>query len=263
MTATIRIAKWDRYQHYRDRNPPWIKLHVELLSSRTWVALDDASRALVIACMLIAAKNDGEVPADPAYLQRVAYLNGPPNLKPLIDVGFLEPVGVTLADASTLLADASGLQADARPETEAEPTADESFALDGGETPAQRHPKQKKLPLPKYTARDLLDDWNAICVPVGLLEVTSLGRARFGKALEIAKDIGTRDKGQEVLARLAASPFLTGRNKNEWRATFDWLCKDDSVWRSILEGKYDDNRGTASPHKKGESGDDYDSKFRL
>jgi len=102
----LTIRNWREYQHYKDRNPPWIKLHVDLLSSRDWVMWNDASRVLAVACMLLASRTDGKIPHDPAYLQRVAYLNRKPDLKPLIDSGFL--------------VDASNLLADARPETETE-----------------------------------------------------------------------------------------------------------------------------------------------
>jgi hypothetical protein len=70
-----RVKQWRQFQHYRDRNPPWIKLHFSLLSSMDWVTLDDASRVLAIACMLIASRNDGVVPGDAEYVKRVAYLN--------------------------------------------------------------------------------------------------------------------------------------------------------------------------------------------
>lgn len=111
-----RVKNWTTFQHYKDRNPPWIKLHFSLLSSRDWVTLDDASRVLAVACMLIASRNDGQIDASEGgleYLQRVGYLNKKPNLKPLIDCGFLEP-------ASTMQADASKNLASARPETETE-----------------------------------------------------------------------------------------------------------------------------------------------
>lgn len=103
-----RVRNWNKYQHYKDRNPPWIKLHYEMLTSQDWVSLSDASRVLAIACMLIASRHEGGIPGNVAYLKRVAYLNSAPDFKPLIECGFLEP-----------LADASMLQADARPETEA------------------------------------------------------------------------------------------------------------------------------------------------
>lgn len=104
MSEYFIVKNWERFQHYKDRNPPWIKLHYELLSSETWVSLDDASRVLAVACMLIASRNEGKVPNNPAYMKRVAYLNRVPNFKPLLDIGFLVK---TLADASTMQADAS------------------------------------------------------------------------------------------------------------------------------------------------------------
>lgn len=104
----LRICKWSEFQHYKDRNPPWIKLHYAMLSSRTWVNLNDAGRVLAIASMLIASKEDGEFDADADYFKRVAYLNTKPDWQPLIKSGFCE----------VLQADASTMQADARPETE-------------------------------------------------------------------------------------------------------------------------------------------------
>lgn len=95
--AELKIKNWERFQHYKDRNPPWIKLHYDLLSSRDWVVLDDASRLLAVVCMLLASRHDGYVPNDPEFIQRVAYLGKKVNLQPLIDCGFL------LADASTCL----------------------------------------------------------------------------------------------------------------------------------------------------------------
>ena len=101
------VKNWRKFQHYTDRNPPWIKLHFEMLSSSDWVMLDDRSRVLAVACMLVASRNEGRVPVDPAYLKRVAYLNKTPDFKPLIRCGFLE-------SASTC----KQTQAEFRPETE-------------------------------------------------------------------------------------------------------------------------------------------------
>jgi hypothetical protein len=104
-----RVRNWSEYQHYKDRNPPWIKLHYSMLSSEDWVLLDDRSRVLAIACMLIASRNNGEVPGNPEFLKRVAYLNTKPNFKPLIECGFLE-----------VASGCKQMLADARPETETE-----------------------------------------------------------------------------------------------------------------------------------------------
>lgn len=88
-----KIKNWQRYQHYRHRCPPWIKLHYELLTSADWVSLDDAGRVLAIACMLLASRNNGKVSGNPGYVKRVCYLNSEPDFRPLLACGFLEPDG--------------------------------------------------------------------------------------------------------------------------------------------------------------------------
>lgn len=109
---TYKIKNWEKYQHYKDRCPPWIKLHWELLASKDWVMLDNASRVLAIAIMLIASRNDGIIVDDPEYIKRVAYLNEKPDISKLLEVGFI----TLLADAS----DCKRLQAKDTQETEAE-----------------------------------------------------------------------------------------------------------------------------------------------
>src|ERR1700739_806847 len=106
----FRIVTWRAFQHYRERNPPWIKLHRELLTSRAWISGDDANRTLMVALMLIAADTDNLIPADPDYIQRRAYLNSKPDFSRLLDLGFIEPASAMLATCKQ----------DARPETEAE-----------------------------------------------------------------------------------------------------------------------------------------------
>jgi len=139
------IPTWHDFQHYKDRNPPWIKLHYELFQSLTWVAMDDASRVLAIACMLIASRHDGKVPCDSAYVQRIAHLNKKPNFKPLIDNGFL-------VHASTNLADASKLHTNARPETETETYTEE-------ETETKNTTRKRATPSLNMTSFE--EFWNA------------------------------------------------------------------------------------------------------
>ena len=33
MTQWIEIVNWDKFQHYKDRRPVWIKLHLDLLDN--------------------------------------------------------------------------------------------------------------------------------------------------------------------------------------------------------------------------------------
>lgn len=114
----LHVKNWEKFQHYKDRNPPWIKLHFEIMTSTDWVMLADASKLLAIVCMMIASRNSGQIPNDPNYIKRVAYLDKAPNLTPLIECGFL----------INPLAHASTPQADARPETETYSTETEGIA---------------------------------------------------------------------------------------------------------------------------------------
>ena len=104
----MRILDWKEFQHYKDRNPPWIKLHSETLTSEYWVSLDDASRVLAVACMLVAARfsTDGSLPDDPEFIKRFAYLNSTPDFKPLIKCGFIVDDTGCLQDACATLSSA-------------------------------------------------------------------------------------------------------------------------------------------------------------
>lgn len=117
----FRIKQWEVHQHYKDRSPPWIKLHRDLLTSQTWVMLEDDKKALAVACMLLAAGTDNRIPLDPAYIQRVAYLKSTPDLQPLIDCDFIEIIeekASTLAPASNTQAPASKPYSEKRREEE-------------------------------------------------------------------------------------------------------------------------------------------------
>ncbi len=113
MMAHYRITEWARHQHYKDRDPPWIKLHREMLTSNTWVSLDNDGRALAVACMLVAAGTDNKIPADPAFIRRRAYFDAVPDFAPLVVVGFIELVGEINDLAQPAQAAASMLQASA------------------------------------------------------------------------------------------------------------------------------------------------------
>lgn len=98
-----RIKNWHEHQHYKDRCPPWIKLHNSMLTSEVWVMGTDQTRTLAIACMLLAARdkeNDGSFNGDPEYVKRFGYLNSKPDFKQLIEYGFIDLV----QDASNALA---------------------------------------------------------------------------------------------------------------------------------------------------------------
>lgn len=105
---------WSKFQHYKDRCPPWIKFHRDLLNDRKFMCLPVASKALAPLLWLLASEcKDGTFDADIDEL--VFRLRMPADdisngLRALIDNGFF-------VDANTMLAPR---YQDAIPETETE-----------------------------------------------------------------------------------------------------------------------------------------------
>ena len=50
------ICNWARYQHYKDRDPTWLKLHRSLLSDYQWAKLPDVSKGQLMGLWLVAAR---------------------------------------------------------------------------------------------------------------------------------------------------------------------------------------------------------------
>ena len=64
---TARVKNWKKFQHFKDRRPPWIKLYRDLLDDPDWHELSgDEAKALVMM-WLVASENDGNLP-DPRKL---------------------------------------------------------------------------------------------------------------------------------------------------------------------------------------------------
>ncbi len=97
----LKPKNWDKFQHYKDRCPPWIKLHRDLLNDRIFASLPIASKALAPLLWLLASESkDGEFDAasnELAFRLHIAIKDIEAGLKPLIDNGFF-------IDASTMLA---------------------------------------------------------------------------------------------------------------------------------------------------------------
>jgi hypothetical protein len=59
---TVSIRNWKKFQHFKDRRPPWIKLYRDLLDDPDWHELSgDDAKALVMLWM-IASEDEGRLP---------------------------------------------------------------------------------------------------------------------------------------------------------------------------------------------------------
>ena len=53
----LKAKNWDRFQHYDNRCPPWIKLHRQLLDDKDYLSLPTASMALAPLLWLLCSEN--------------------------------------------------------------------------------------------------------------------------------------------------------------------------------------------------------------
>lgn len=205
MPAFIRILNWERYQHYKDRHPPWIKLHREILTSQTWVGASDASRVLAIAIMVLASETGNEIPNDPAFIRRRAFLNSDPDFTELLSLNFIEIEGVP--DASSPLASASG-----------------SVSLSSSVSVGIGGPGERDSATPAAAVKAVIDEWNGMAVSA------DLPKCRGGVTIEKQirarlKERGWREAFTASLAFYAASEFHRGKNDRGWKADLEYACR--------------------------------------
>jgi len=144
MGQYMKVKNWASFQHYKDRRPPWIRLHRALLDNYEYSLLPVASRALLpMIWLLISDQSD---PADGKIeysIEKIAFrLRQTPTeidkaLKPLLDKGFL----ILYQDASNMLA---SCYQHATSETEAETETETETETDY--CPETGIPEQKPTP---------------------------------------------------------------------------------------------------------------------
>jgi hypothetical protein len=135
---------WAVFQHYKDRLPPWIKLHREILNDRIYMSLPIASKAIAPMMWLLASESkDGSFDGSldelmfRLHITEKDYKDG---VKPLIDKGFFIVASMTQADSKHI----------AIPETETET-----------ETERETKTETKKIKAPDGVSTEVWDSFVA------------------------------------------------------------------------------------------------------
>lgn len=53
----MKVKNWDKFQHFKDRKPPWIKLHREIMEQRDINMISDCSFRVLIGLWLLASED--------------------------------------------------------------------------------------------------------------------------------------------------------------------------------------------------------------
>lgn len=86
---TFSVKNFEKFQHYKDRAPPWIKLYNGLLEDYEFGGLPDASKMHLIAIWLLASRSDNKIPFDAKWVSNRINATEPVDLELLVKSGFI------------------------------------------------------------------------------------------------------------------------------------------------------------------------------
>src|SRR5712664_3543692 len=101
---TFSVKNFGKFQHYKDRAPPWIKLYNELLDDYEFGLLPDATKMHLVAIWLLASRSENKIPSDPEWVSRRINATEKVNLSLLAERGFIlldQELHTSEQDAST------------------------------------------------------------------------------------------------------------------------------------------------------------------
>ena len=58
----MRIKNYKKFQHFKDRKPPWVKLYRDILDDLEWHELDPKASKVLVMLWLIASEDEGNIP---------------------------------------------------------------------------------------------------------------------------------------------------------------------------------------------------------
>jgi hypothetical protein len=216
------VKNWAKFQHYKDRSPPWIKLQKDLLNDWEFARLPIASKALAPLLWLLASETtDGSVSVDVGFLAfrlRWPEKDVSDGLNPLIQSGFVIVDSAVLAECYQ----------DATPEGEGETEGEteKACASSSDEAPPRSDP------IPYQAIADL---FNSNMVGLAKVrEVTTDRKTMIRTAWRSSKERQSIEFWQAYFEECAADPFLNGTGPykpphENWRPTFNHLLKTKVV----------------------------------
>jgi len=193
----LKPKNWAVFQHYKDRCPPWIKLHRDLLNDRSFMRLPIASKAIAPMLWLLASESkdgvfDGSLD-ELVFRLHITEKDYQAGVKPLIDNGFFVVASGMLAER---------LQ-DAIPERETE-----------GETETETKRKIATIvACPPDVDQQIWDDWKQL---------------RKAKKAPVTETVVNSARKEAAKANMAFSDFLSvwcARGSQGLQA--DWLKPDE------------------------------------
>ena len=83
MGKYFRFRNWRKFQHYKDRNPPWIKFYVNMVGdpASDYASISDSARGQLMGLFALASRMDNIVPYDAAFIAEEILATDPVDLQ--------------------------------------------------------------------------------------------------------------------------------------------------------------------------------------
>lgn len=148
----LSIKNFEKYQHFKKANPPWIKLYRSLFTDREFILLPTTAKYLYIGLVMLASEGCNRVPNDLHFIShRLAMKHSEIDLKPLYKAGFL------VASESTVYRETISQRRD-REETETEEIPNPSGRVVGKTGfPQDWKPNQEEMD--QWKTHGILNPW--------------------------------------------------------------------------------------------------------
>jgi len=234
----MRIKNWAKFQHFKDRRPPWVKLYRDILDDLEWHELDPLAAKVLVMLWLIASEDEGRIPDTKTLAFRLRL----PEVK-------TKEIIINLShwlcqdDISVI---SEKYQFDST-ETETETERKKETECN---SPPSGEPDDSKIP--KCEHQSVIDMYHKYLPTLRKVEVWNSARQGYLRqrwrevAIELSKekDITAGDIltwFADFFQHIGASKFLTGKvNSKDGRAftaDLEWILKP-SNFAKIVEGKY-------------------------
>jgi hypothetical protein len=240
----MKIKNWNKFQHFKDRKPPWVKLYRDVLDDIEWFELDPLASKVLVMCWLIASEDDGKLPLAKTLAFRLRMTE-----KQTIDCLNKLSHWLEQDDINTI---SKQYQTDSlETETETEKETYKNFICPpNGELDLA--PTKK---LPECNHKAVIDLYHQNLPTMRKVEVWNETRAGYLRQRwrEVASELAQEKPIEaddvlnwwaEFFQSVGKSRFLTGRvNSKDGRAfvaDLEWILKP-SNFAKIVEGKYHGN----------------------
>lgn len=233
------VSGWAEFQHYRDRSPPWIKLHRKLLDSMDYNRLSPIAAKCLPLLWLIASEDNGQLPDVPrlAFRLRIDEAATAGVLSELTAGGFLGS-GAAPAEQAATPAQAVGWGSRHIPDK----VKREVWARDGGKCCAcgsSAHVEYDHIIPVSLGGTSETSNLQLLCRTCNRKKRTRVAtHAQPLRSLEGEGETEDQNQNQERVSPAAPPTPKTAKEANGSRLPADWKLPDD--WRAWAKAKRPD-----------------------